>query len=102
LLTKSPKSLSRSISDASWRSFLHCLKYKVEEKGKHIVEAGKYFPSTQVCSGCSHLKTMPLDQRKYECPSCGLKIDRDYNSAIVLKAAGMSVLKPVELPLKGS
>ena len=41
---------------------------------------------------------MPLELRKYECPNCGLKIDRDYNSAIVLKAAGMSVLKPVELP----
>jgi len=102
LLTKSPKSLSRSISDASWRSFLHCLKYKAEEKGKHIVEAGKYFPSTQICSGCSHLQAMPLDQREYVCPNCGLKIDRDYNSAIALKAAGMSVLKPVELPLKGS
>ena len=42
---------------------------------------------------------MPLELRKYECPNCGLKIDRDYNSAIVLKAAGMSVLKPVELSL---
>lgn len=102
LLTKSPKSLSRSISDASWRSFLHCLKYKAEEKGKHIVEAGKYFPSSQLCSNCYHRQEMPLNQREYVCPNCGLKIDRDYNSAIALKAAGMSVLKPVELPLKGS
>jgi len=98
LLTKSSKGLSRAISDASWRSFLHCLKYKAEECGKHIVEAGKYFPSSQLCSSCWHQKEMPLELRKYECPNCGLKIDRDYNSAIVLKAAGMSVLKPVELP----
>ena len=31
-----------------------------------------------------------------------IEIGRDYNSAIVLKAAGMSVLKPVELPHEGS
>jgi len=98
LLAKSSKKHSRAISDASWRSFLHCLKYKAEECGKHIVEAGKYFPSSQLCSSCWHQKEMPLELRIYECPNCGLKIDRDYNSAIVLKAAGMSVLKPVELP----
>jgi len=98
LLAKSSKEHSRAISDASWRSFLQCLKYKAEEYGKHIVEAGKYFPSSQLCSSCWHQKEMPLELRKYECPNCGLKIDRDYNSAIVLKAAGMSVLKPVELP----
>ena len=98
LLAKGSKDRSRAISDAGWRSFLHCLKYKAEECGKHIVEAGKYFPSSQLCSSCWHQKEMPLELREYECPNCGLKIDRDYNSAIVLKAAGMSVLKPVELP----
>jgi putative transposase len=102
LLIKSSKGLSRSISDAGWRSFLHCLKYKAEESGKHIVEAGKYFPSSQICSSCWHQKEMPLELRIYDCPNCGLKILRDYNSAIVLKAVGMSVLKPVELPRLGS
>ena len=98
LLTQNTKGRSRAISDAGWRSFLNCLKYKAEEKGKHIIEAGKYFPSSQLCNSCWHQKKMPLELRKYECPNCGLKIDRDYNSAIVLKAAGMSVLKLVELP----
>ena len=98
LLQKSPRSLSRAISDAGWRSFLHCLKYKTEQRGKHLVEAGKYFPSSQICSSCDHRKAMPLSQREYHCLSCGLRIGRDYNSAIDLKAAGMSVLKPVELP----
>jgi putative transposase len=102
LLIKSSKGLSRSISDAGWRGFLHCLKYKAEESGKHIVEAGKYFPSSQICSSCWHQKEMPLMLRIYECPNCGLKILRDYNSAIVLKAVGMSVLKSVELPHMGS
>ena len=98
LLKESPKGLSRSIADAGWRSFLHCLKYKAEEYGKHLVEAGKYFPSSQICASCGNQQKMPLFVREYNCKSCGYKSDRDYNSAIVLKAAGMSVLKPVELP----
>lgn len=102
LLQKNPRRLARAISDAGWRSFLHCLKYKTEQSGKHLFEAGKYFPSSQICSSCGHRKKMPLNQRKYHCSNCGLKIGRDYNSAIDLKAAGMSVLKPVELPHEGS
>ncbi len=103
LLANNSRSRSRAIGDAGWRSFLDCLKYKAEESGKHIIEAGKYFPSSQLCSSCWHQKEMPLELRIYECPNCGLKIDRDYNSAIVLKAAGISVLKPVELPqLRGA
>jgi putative transposase len=93
LLQKSTKGLARSISDAGWRSFLHCLKYKAEEKGKHVIEAGNYFPSSQICASCGHRQKMPLSVREYHCLSCGVKNDRDYNSAIVLKAAGMSVLK---------
>lgn len=93
LLQKSPRGLARSISDAGWRNFLHCLKYKAEERGKHVVEAGSYFPSSQLCAFCGHLQKMPLSEREYKCPSCGVKRDRDYNSAINLKAAGMSVLK---------
>ena len=93
LLQNSPKALARSISDAGWRSFLHCLKYKAEEFGKHLVEAGKYFTSSQICAQCNAQQKMPLWVRKYLCPHCDHQSDRDENSAIVLKAAGMSVLK---------
>ncbi len=101
LLQKSPKALSRAISDVGWRTFLHCLKYKAEEKGKHIVEAGKYFASSQICASCGQRQKMPLQMREYDCQNCGIKSDRDYNSAIVLKAAGMSVLKACGAALSG-
>lgn len=93
MLQESPKGRSRAIADAGWRGFLHCLKYKAEELGKHLVEAGKYFAGSQICSGCHHQQKMPLSLRVYDCPICKLKICRDYNSAINHKAAGMSVLK---------
>jgi putative transposase len=93
LLRGSPRGRSRSISDAGWRYFLHCLKYKAEEYGKYIIQVDKYFPSSQICGSCDQSQKMPLSVRVYDCPNCGVKNDRDYNSAIVLKAAGMSVLK---------
>lgn len=101
LLEKSPKGLSRAIGDAGWRSFLHCLKYKIEESGKHLVEMDKYFPSSQICASCDHRQKMPLSAREYHCANCGSQNSRDYNSAIVLKAAGMSVLKACGAALVG-
>ena len=101
LLRGGRRGLCRSISDAGWGSFLHCLRYKAEEWGKHLVEAGKYFPSSQICASCGSQQEMPLSVREYHCVSCGLKRDRDYNSAIVLKAAGMSVLKACGAALIG-
>ncbi len=84
--------LSRSIADAGWRQFLTYLKYKAHEKGKHFVEIGKYYPSSQLCSSCGHKQKIELKERKFCCQKCHLQIDRDYNSSIVIKAAGMSVL----------
>lgn len=93
LLKEGTKSLSRSIADASWRHFLKCLEYKAKEKGKHFVKTGKYFPSTQMCSQCGARKEMELSDRCYQCPHCSMVIERDLNSAILEKAAGMSVLQ---------
>ena len=93
LLEQGTKKLSRSIADASWRLFLRCLAYKAKEQGKHFVETGKYFPSTQMCSSCGHRQPMKLSDREYRCPNCLVVLDRDLNSAILEKAAGMSVLQ---------
>jgi len=93
LLEKGTRSLSRSIADASWRLFLRCLAYKAKERGKHFVETEKYFPSTQICSSCGNRQEMELKDREYCCGNCSMRIDRDLNSAILEKAAGISVLK---------
>ena len=92
--------LSRSIADAGWRQFLTYLKYKAHRLGKYFVEIDKYFPSSQLCSSCGHRQKMELKERNFSCQNCDLKIDRDYNSSIIIKAAGMSVLKACgEAPL---
>ncbi len=97
LLMKTTRGMARAISDAGWREFLEMLAYKCLWYGKKLIEVGEYFASTKLCSLCGAKNEMPLSMRTYRC-SCGLEIHRDINAARNIRAAGMSVLKPVELP----
>ncbi|SKA67588.1 Putative transposase DNA-binding domain-containing protein, partial [Succinivibrio dextrinosolvens DSM 3072] len=60
--------------------------------------------SSKTCSKCGALKKdLTLRDRVYECPECGLTIDRDLNAAINLRqqiknvGKAISELMPVEL-----
>ncbi len=59
LIEKGTRNLSRSIADAGWGFFLRCLSYKAKERGKHFIETGKYFASTQTCSSCYRIQRPP-------------------------------------------
>lgn len=78
--------LGKSVHDAGWGMFVQMLKYKLEESGKYLIVANKFFPSTKQCSSCNHKKDeIHLSERTYECESCGLEIDRDLNAALNLR-----------------
>jgi len=81
--------LSRSVSDASWGSFLAKLAYKVEETGGVLVKVNPNGTS-QVCSRCGALPDVPktLADRVHSC-SCGLVIDRDVNAARNILSLGL-------------
>jgi putative transposase len=78
-MVKNPK-LAKSIADASWSLFLTRLLDKAEEAGREVVRVNPAYTS-QTCSGCGHLQSMPLSVRVYECPYCGLVIHRDHNAS---------------------
>ena len=70
----------RAAQRAGMGEVLRQLSYKAQ----HVEQAPWYYPSSQLCSTCGHRHKMPLDQRTYVCPHCGLVIDRDLNAAINL------------------
>lgn len=72
---------AKNIADSSWGKFVQFLTYKAESAGCKIVKINPKNTS-KMCSQCGHIQDMPLWKRTYECKSCGLVIDRDYNSAI--------------------
>ena len=77
--------LARAISDMGWSEFLRQLGYKTRWSGSTLVEAGRFYPSSKLCSGCGARKVdLALSERTYICASCGLVLDRDLNAAINL------------------
>lgn len=78
-MIKNPK-LAKSIADAAWSSFFAQLLSKAAEAGREVVRVNPAYTS-QTCSGCRHRQEIPLSVRVYECPVCGLIIDRDYNGS---------------------
>lgn len=83
----------KSVHDNGWGMFVSMLEYKLAELGKFLVKADKFFPSTKQCSSCGEKQDIPLSVRTYNCPSCGLNIDRDLNAALNLKQYGIKELK---------
>lgn len=84
------KGLHRSISDAAFSEFRRVLEYKAKRFGSEVKPVSA-IDSSKECHNCGNKKGMPLESRIYECPKCGLKIDRDLNSAKVILARATGV-----------
>ena len=78
--------LSKSISDASFGEFRRQIAYKTEASGKTLILAGRYYPSSKLCSSCgSKAKSLTLNMREWVCPDCGALHNRDFNASVNLK-----------------
>lgn len=83
----------KKVSDLALRTFLDTLKYVAEKKGKLVVFADKWYPSSKTCNYCNHkLEKLPLEIRRWRCPECQNVIDRDKNAALNLKQLGHQLL----------
>lgn len=74
---------AKSISDAAWYQTQMFTKYKAEWAGK-IVDFVDPRGTTQNCCYCGNIVKKEIWERVHKCPFCGLVIDRDYNSQIVI------------------
>ena len=101
--------LGKSVNDLGYGAFLNQLKYKTLWNNKILIEADKWFASSKTCSKCGFVhKNLTLQDRVFNCPSCGFEIDRDWNAGINLKNYGLNNLglgqpniKPVESKTSG-
>ena len=76
------KHLAKSIAEQNLYFFRELLERKAHEAGITIIHADRFYPSSKTCSRCGHVKAeLPLSERTYTCPECGLVIDRDFNAA---------------------
>ena len=70
---------------------------KVEAKAERAcIPLVKVDPAytTRACSCCGLVgEKMPLTQRVFSCPRCGLEMDRDHNAALNILGSGMGTLR---------
>ena len=86
--------LARAISDCGWGEFRRQLEYKCQRAGRELVVLDRWYPSSKTCSACGHLLAeLSLGTRRWACPSCGARHDRDLNAAKNILAAGLAVAR---------
>ena len=93
-MKKKAKNLHRSL----FGRFRQLMEYKAEKFGKTLTIADRYYPSTQRCSNCGHIKTgdekitlsgnakYGTKHHEYVCYHCGYEDDRDRNAVLNLLA----------------
>ena len=89
--------LAKSVSDASFSKFVSMLEYKAEWYGRKVVKIDRFYPSTQLCSGCGYknesIKGLKnLGVREWICPECGEVHDRDLNASRNILKEGLRIL----------
>ncbi len=85
--------LASAIADGGFYEFRRQLEYKCYGYGSKLTLIDQWYPSSQICSNCHHKQKMPLEKRQYDCPNCGISIDRDLNAAINLECADSSAVQ---------
>ena len=89
--------IAKSVADASFSKFVNMLEYKAEWYGRTIVKIDRFYPSTQICSGCGFQNKKlrgikGLKVREWTCPECGEVHDRDLNASRNIDREGLMIL----------
>ncbi|MBR5007283.1 MAG: transposase [Clostridia bacterium] len=90
--TKNPVLIPK-MRDNCWGLFRKKLDEKLSGQGKTLVSIDRYSPTSQLCSRCGYRAgKLPLSERIFRCPNCGLEMDRDLNAAINIREEGANML----------
>ena len=85
------RKLSKSISDASWGTFVRLLEYKADWNDKTVVKIPRWYPSSKTCHVCEWIKQdLDLSMRNWTCGN-GHHLDRDINAAINIQREGQKI-----------
>lgn len=85
--------LAKAINEVGFYNFKEILTDKALVNGKKVVLVDRFYPSSKTCSVCGYKKEdLKLSDRKWTCPNCGTKHDRDINAAVNILLEGKRML----------
>lgn len=101
-MKKLGKGHAKSVTlDFSWSEFVNILRYKMKQKGNHLILVDRWFPSSKLCSHCGYKhKELKLEDRKWDCPQCKTHHDRDKNASKNLQKEGTKTLQSLGMMIK--
>jgi putative transposase len=82
--------LNKSFSDCAISQFVEILLHQARKLGNKVIKVNPR-KTSQVCHHCLNTVPKNLADRWHDCPSCGESIDRDYNSALLIKKVGLGI-----------
>jgi putative transposase len=84
--------LAKAISACGWGEFRRQLEYKCARYGRDLIAIDRWYASSKTCSACGYLlPELSLSARRWTCPECRTRHDRDINAAKNILAAGRAV-----------
>jgi len=84
--------LAKSIGDVSWSEFNRQLEYKCKWSFKYYIKIGRFEPTSKTCSNCGCVQEMTLSKKVFDCPDCGISIDRDLNASLNIRNIGINTV----------
>lgn len=85
--------LAKSISDASWGTFISMLQYKANYYGRIISKIDRFYPSSKLCHDCGYINdSLKLKDREWVCKSCNSVHDRDINASRNILRQGLNLV----------
>jgi len=93
-MQKFSSGISKSVTlDFSWNNFVSILRYKMIERGNHLILVDRWFPSSKLCSHCGWLNSeLNISTRKWTCHECRTVHDRDVNASMNIYTEGLKQL----------
>ena len=83
--------LAKSIQDAAFGGFYRRAIFKADMLGRWFVPVDPWGTS-QLCHNCLEWVPKDLSERQHICPNCGVDLQRDKNSALLIKRLGLTWL----------
>ena len=90
----------RKVSDIAPHAFHLKMRHQAAKHDKQVIYIDRWEPTSKTCSVCGQLNALiELNVRKWQCPSCTSKHDRDVNAAINILKVGTSTFALGEVRL---